>query len=232
MTNNTAAIDHHFSRLFMDVRGIYTCFDRGHDVKHFIEVTGLIEEIHDKGLISNDNYILLITAAAYHDTGRIIDNYDHELHSVKIFNRDKFIKRFVDFSEDEMNIINNIILHHRGKYKAETELEKIMKDADHISTCNLDRALERLIYYQIDNFQEVYHENPKDMFSGLKIEEVILLLVKKQIARKPLYFKPLSEITALIHPEISYNPDDNYIMGRIHLILDKENKYELVQCIQ
>ena len=81
------------------------------------------------GIISEKELRYVITAAAYHDIGRIINNKDHEKYSVDIIkNYDKYKESLVgfneaiqylydNFTEEEIDIICEVISQHRSHHR-------------------------------------------------------------------------------------------------------------------
>ena len=133
-------------------REIYKGFDDCHDERHFDEVYIFTQKMCEHLEYSEADTNIMLTAAAFHDIGRIVDDEDHEKYSVDALKRDKFIKKF--FSKDIIDRIGEIILAHRSSQVAKTEEEKILKDADKAARLNHDRQLYRLIAYNVTQYPE------------------------------------------------------------------------------
>lgn len=123
--------------------------------------------------------VILFTAAAYHDIGRMIDQDEHEVYSVIIFRNDRNITKY--FTEYEINLISAIISDHRSKKAATTEYSKIIKDADKVMTWYNDK---RSIYKPVAYNSEHYPEYAVD-------DETLVKRVKEIFERK--YIKVANE---------------------------------------
>ena len=101
---------------------IYHCLD------HTLDVLEQSIRIANEEQISNcrDLYLLKI-AALYHDTGFLETYAAHEIKSCEIFlaDADQF-----KLTEDEIDVITNLIMATRIPQLPETQLEKIICDAD------------------------------------------------------------------------------------------------------
>lgn len=84
--------------------------------------------------LSNINYNMVYTIAAYHDIGHHIDSKKHEIISGEIMSKDKNLKRF--FSEEELKIIKEAIEDHRASAEHEPRsiYGKIVSTADRNNT--------------------------------------------------------------------------------------------------
>lgn len=84
--------------------------------------------------LSNINYNMVYTIAAYHDIGHHIDSKKHEIISGEIMSKDENLKRF--FSEEELKIIKEAIEDHRASAEHEPRsiYGKIVSTADRNNT--------------------------------------------------------------------------------------------------
>ena len=140
------------SYLVSHVREIYKGFDDCHDERHFDEVYYFTEKLCCSLNFSFLKTDVLLTAAAFHDVGRIIGNDDHEKNSVIILNHDKFISH--KFSKETIERISEIILAHRSSCVATTTEQMILKDADRASRLSPARQLYRLIAYNVTYYPD------------------------------------------------------------------------------
>lgn len=140
------------------VRDIYKGFDDCHDQRHFDEVYYFMDSICNHLNYTKFEIDKMLTAAAFHDVGRIIDDEHHEEFSAQAVRRDKFIQHY--FADQTIDEISEIILSHRSSVIASNEEQMILKDADKCARLNEDRQLYRLIAYNV-------HHNPN--FNNLEI---------------------------------------------------------------
>lgn len=84
--------------------------------------------------LTNINYNMVYTIAAYHDIGHHMDSKKHEIISGEIMSKDKNLKRF--FSEEELQIIKEAIEDHRASAEHEPRsiYGKIVSTADKNNT--------------------------------------------------------------------------------------------------
>jgi predicted metal-dependent HD superfamily phosphohydrolase len=78
--------------------------------------------------ISKHEYNLLLTAAYFHDSGFLFEYKSNEPFAVKL--TEDVLPQF-DYSEQEVNAVNKIILATQSHVLPKTLLEEIMCDADH-----------------------------------------------------------------------------------------------------
>ncbi|OFX48497.1 MAG: guanylate cyclase [Bacteroidetes bacterium GWC2_33_15] len=98
-----------------------------HNVKHTIDVVTQVELIGRSEKISDEDMLVLKTAALFHDTGHMI-NYDtHEEESVKLARK---ILPGYHYSEKQIERISKLILCTRMSDQPSSLLEEIMCDAD------------------------------------------------------------------------------------------------------
>lgn len=95
--------------------------------------------------LSNINYNMVYTIAAYHDIGHHIDSKKHEIISGEIMSKDENLKRF--FSEEELKIIKEAIEDHRASAEHEPRsiYGKIVSTADRNNT--VEACLRRSYIY-------------------------------------------------------------------------------------
>ncbi|TCO10913.1 class 3 adenylate cyclase [Natronoflexus pectinivorans] len=98
-----------------------------HNVKHTIDVVTQVEIIGRGEGVSEEELLLLKTAALMHDTGFLITYENHEQISIELCN--DILPRF-DYNPDQIERIIQLINVTRPKTKPANKLESIMKDAD------------------------------------------------------------------------------------------------------
>jgi adenylate cyclase len=98
-----------------------------HNMKHTIDVVTQVEIIGRGENVSEEELLILKTAALMHDTGFLIDYNNHEKRSIEL-TRD-VLRRF-SYSEDQIDSVTNLIEVTHPKSKPANRLQAIMKDAD------------------------------------------------------------------------------------------------------
>lgn len=98
-----------------------------HNLKHTIDVVVETEIIGLGEGVSKDELLLLKTAALFHDTGFLIGYEDHELLGIKIA---KDTLPEFQYTEEQINIICDLIYATKPEIEPKTLLEKIMCDSD------------------------------------------------------------------------------------------------------
>ena len=138
--------------LLSKIRGIYKSFDLGHNEKHFDEVfygmKRILENEETPEYVREKSDVLLI-AAAYHDTGLLIERENHEKFSVIIFRNDHEFRQICQMSDDDRELVENIIGEHRSRYSDTTGFSNYLKDADKVSGLNMFRSTERVVGFNI-----------------------------------------------------------------------------------
>lgn len=170
--------------LITKIRSIYKNFDRAHDERHFDEVYLSISRCIESGLINNVNPEIMLTAAAFHDVGCKIDREEHEIYSVELLKEDKRIKEF--FNDEDINFISQIILHHRkSRYKDDDTnfnlYELLLRDADNISSYRRERALYRVVGFNIDHYKNEGYDK-------------VLYRIKKRLSTRRFEWNPKTEV--------------------------------------
>lgn len=135
--------------LVSHIREFYKGFDDRHDERHFDEVYRFMEIMCKSLNFDQRTTDMMLTAAAFHDVGRLIDSVNHEVYSAKALHRDKFIKKY--FDKNEINDIESIIEAHRSSAVAYNIYQKLLKDADKACRLDSDRQIYRLIAYNCMN---------------------------------------------------------------------------------
>ncbi len=114
-----------------------------HNLAHTQRVVEKLKEIIEVGELTDQEKFKLITAAWFHDTGfsKKIDNHEEE--STKIAS--EFLKT-QNVPKEDIDDINQLILATKMGYKPQTELEKIICDADcsHLGSKNYNDYSELL----------------------------------------------------------------------------------------
>lgn len=98
-----------------------------HNLKHTMDVVIQAEIIGRGEKINEEEMLLLKTAALFHDSGQTVQSKGHELISAQI--AQDILPRF-SYTQDQINIICDIIKATELPPKPKTLLEKIICDAD------------------------------------------------------------------------------------------------------
>lgn len=98
-----------------------------HDYTHTIDVVNQAELIGYGEGVSDEQILLLKTAALFHDTGHTIESNGHEEHSCTIA-RDWLTE--YNYSEDQINEICSIIMATKMPPNPQSLLQRIMCDSD------------------------------------------------------------------------------------------------------
>lgn len=98
-----------------------------HNLKHTVDVITQVELLGRSEGISDEDMLLLKTAAIFHDIGFTIGYDDHELLSIKIMQ--EMLRRF-DYSEEQMQTISELIYSTQSPPEPKNLLEEIICDAD------------------------------------------------------------------------------------------------------
>ena len=99
-----------------------------HSINHTIRVCKKADEFAKGSGLSKNQYVALMLAAMFHDTGYAFNYSDHETESVRIF------KEFISGKAyPHQDLVTQLILATRASAAdPTTELEKIMHDIDRI----------------------------------------------------------------------------------------------------
>ena len=102
--------------------------DLGHNLDHVKYVIERSLKFASK--VTNINYDMVYTIAAYHDIGHYIDAKNHEKISAEMLLADKNLRTF--FSEDEIKIMSEAVYDHRASLEGEPRsiYGKIVSSAD------------------------------------------------------------------------------------------------------
>jgi len=99
-----------------------------HDARHTKEVLKEVQHLARAEGVSENDFTILSTAALFHDAGFLEVGYnDHEELSCKIAK--SFLPDF-DYSEEQIELINTLIMATKLPQQPSTKLEKILCDAD------------------------------------------------------------------------------------------------------
>ena len=98
-----------------------------HDLKHTIDVCTQVEILGRSEGVSEDEMLLLKTAALFHDIGFIIGYDDHEFLGIKMAR--EILPQF-QYTEEQIKIIGDLIYATKLPPEPKTLLEQIMCDAD------------------------------------------------------------------------------------------------------
>ncbi len=98
-----------------------------HNVKHTIDVCTQVEVIGRAEGLSSKELLILKTAALFHDTGYMINPLRHEQQSVRFA---KEMLPHYNYSTNEIEAINQLIMVTESTTEPSVLMEKIMKDAD------------------------------------------------------------------------------------------------------
>ncbi len=98
-----------------------------HNLKHTIDVTVQAEIIGKKEGVSDEDLLLLKTAALFHDSGFLRSYTDHEL--IGIQNANEILPKY-GYSKNQIKKIGDMIFATKLPPKPKNKLEKIICDAD------------------------------------------------------------------------------------------------------
>jgi len=98
-----------------------------HDINHTLDVYRSASELGKMAQLSENDQMLLETAALYHDVGLIYVQDGHEEKSVEIV---KEVLSGFDYSEEEIEKLVNMILATRLPQSPKNYLEMLLCDAD------------------------------------------------------------------------------------------------------
>lgn len=98
-----------------------------HDYSHTIDVVNQAELIGYGEGVSDEQILLLKTAALFHDTGHTIESAGHEEHSCTIAK--EWLKEY-NYTSDQIDEICNIIMATKMPPAPETLLQRIICDSD------------------------------------------------------------------------------------------------------
>lgn len=98
-----------------------------HDIKHTIDVIVHTEIFAREEGVSNEDLLLLKTAALFHDIGFIVGYRDHEMLGIQLAN--EILPKF-RYAEEQIKIIGDLIYATRMPHNPKNLLEQIMCDAD------------------------------------------------------------------------------------------------------
>jgi exopolyphosphatase/pppGpp-phosphohydrolase len=98
-----------------------------HNVKHTIDVVNQVEVIGIGEGVSEEDLILLKTAALFHDLGHTISFIDHEEQGI-IFAKD-ILPNF-NYSNEQIEIISELVYATKFPPEPRNKLEEIICDAD------------------------------------------------------------------------------------------------------
>lgn len=157
--------------------------DLGHNLDHVKYVIERSLKFASK--VTNINYDMVYTIAAYHDIGHYIDAKNHEKISAEMLLADKNLRTF--FSEDEIKIMSEAVYDHRASLEGEPRsiYGKIVSSADRNTL--VDVPLKRTYAYRIKH-------NPTATLNEI-IEEsrqhIISKYGKEGYATEKMYFEDL-----------------------------------------
>jgi uncharacterized protein len=98
-----------------------------HSLDHSLDVLHTACRLNSMEELSESDSLLIETAAIYHDTGMIVTYLDHEKASAEMA---KQILPGFDYSPNEIEIVESLIMVTTMPQSATTKLEKIICDAD------------------------------------------------------------------------------------------------------
>jgi hypothetical protein len=106
-----------------------------HNINHTFNVISAVNKLCAKENVDGAEKDLLLVAAWFHDTGYVNGVVNHESESVKIATT--FLKEKGQ-SDEFINEVSKLILATVKEYVPQTELEKIIKDADYVHITSLE----------------------------------------------------------------------------------------------
>ena len=132
---------------------MYDGFDAGHGRHH---VQAVIEEAVRLAGFYDVDEDMVYTAAAYHDTGLVVDRKTHHLESGRIIREDRELRRW--FSEDEIEVIAQAAEDHRASsdHEPRTIYGKIIAEADR--QIIPESIIRRTVQYGLKHYPELDKE--------------------------------------------------------------------------
>ena len=106
-----------------------------HNFNHTFNVVNAVIKLCDKEKVEGKDKEMLLVAAWFHDTGYLNGTENHEEKSVKIAT--EFLKE-KEQSDEFIAEVSNLILATSKLYVPQTQLEKIIKDADYVHITSLE----------------------------------------------------------------------------------------------
>ena len=106
-----------------------------HNFNHTFNVVNAVIKLCDKEKVEGADKEMLLVAAWFHDTGYLNGVENHEDKSVKIVT--KFLKE-KEQSDEFITEVSKLILATSKLYVPQTQLEKIIKDADYVHITSLE----------------------------------------------------------------------------------------------
>lgn len=106
-----------------------------HNFNHTFNVVNAVIKLCDKEKVEGKDKEMLLVAAWFHDTGYLNGVENHEEESVKIAT--EFLKE-KEQSDEFIAEVSNLILATSKLYVPQTQLEKIIKDADYVHITSLE----------------------------------------------------------------------------------------------
>lgn len=160
---------------------IYEKNDLGHNLSHINYVIN--RSLKFASTLTNINFNMVYTIAAYHDIGHYIDFKNHEKISAEILLNDKNLKHF--FDNDQIKIMAEAIEDHRAslEYEPRNIYGKIVSSAD--KDTNIDNILRRTYSYRIKNFGN----NSLDQIIDDSISHIKKKFGENGYAKQKMYFK-------------------------------------------
>jgi len=98
-----------------------------HNIKHTIDVIVQAEIIGRGEGVSEEELLLLKTAALFHDAGFVVSMKDHEIHSIQLAG--EILPKF-KYTEEQIVLIGDLIYATKIPHNPKTKLEEIICDAD------------------------------------------------------------------------------------------------------
>ena len=98
-----------------------------HSLDHTLAVMKSAQNLANRAGINGSSLKLLLTAAAYHDSGFLVDYHNHEEESCNIAR--KHLPRY-NFTSDQIEQICGIIMATKIPQSPKNDLEKFLCDAD------------------------------------------------------------------------------------------------------
>ena len=160
---------------------IYENNDWGHSLEHINYV--IDRSIKFASTLSNINYDMVYTVAAYHDIGHYIDAKNHEKISSEILLNDEALKDF--FNSEQINIMAEAVYDHRSNMKGEPRsiYGKIVSSADRntIIDVSLKRTYEYRLFHCPNDSIEYVIENSR--------QHILDKFGKNGYAKEKMYFE-------------------------------------------
>lgn len=185
----------------------YNRFDKGHDAKHLDTVVNNAITIREALDYRDEiDYMIMITAAMYHDVGLVNGRRSHHVMSYNIANKCPMLRRH--FDDKAIRTISRTCMEHRSNsgFKRNCVISMIVADADSLN--NIEDMIYRSFHYNKGGkgkLELVYHHLAEEKYGRNGYHKFILnetkrifehsLEIPKYLENKSLFTKVYKNVT-------------------------------------